>query len=67
MSSAYGSTVVKPESVQNIDQLLPLRFTLKSGEPVAVTQVDRKNENDLQVLHELLNVEIRAGTRLFMN
>jgi ribosomal protein S18 acetylase RimI-like enzyme len=60
MTSAYG-TLVKPNTAIVLDSILPVKDCLTSGKPVVITTVDRNNERQVAVIHDLLNEEIRAG------
>ncbi len=64
MSSAYGSSVVKPTPLKNVSELLPMQYTTKDNNCVTVNMVDRTNETELLVIHEMLNHEIRQGTQI---
>jgi hypothetical protein len=63
MSSAYGSSVVRPTPLKNVSELLPMRYTTEDNNCVTVNMVDRTNETELLVIHEMLNHEIRQGTQ----
>lgn len=60
MSSAYGK-IPKPVNAGSLNELLPLRKTLRNGEQATLQAVDPTNPNLVKHLHSLFNGELERG------